>query len=527
MLPAWVGWINLLYVPLAFVVSLVLQGTLAAITAAVYARARDLHWTARARRVYPLLALARRLSTMLCVLFGIGALLSVGPASHVGRGVLIPAVVAAILAGSFWPSWRLARRLRAASPPDAATWLRTYAFGVLLRSPYYLALGLACVFPSKLDTSVVIGLVGAAAFVVFISMGGFVRLGRCLGVLVAPPERLATVAASAAATAGVPLRAAWLARVGFANALALPLSRQIVVNAPALALFDDPELAAVCTHELGHLAEGSWASLSRMATVFAVISLSALPPLWGSFGARAALLLIVLVIMILCAWPFVSRKLEHRSDETAHRHQALPGTYARALEKLYEHELMPAEAPGRGSHGHLYDRLKAAGVVPDYPRPAPPPRWLQGGAFALMYLLIGPTAAAIGVAVTLMSHSQSPMLLQLSIGLFGRSGAPFDALAELHLQDHGDVSGAIDLERRAIAVSPASNEYAMKLAYYLALGGQCDESRTVMTGALSRAGEARRKWRVSYLVESYGRAWSARCEGTAASSAPVRSSRRP
>ena len=46
------------------------------------------------------------------------------------------------------------------------------------------------------------------------------------------------------------------------------------------------------------------------------------------------------------------------------------GTYARALARLYEDNLAPAVMPKETTHPHLYDRLVAAGVTPDFPRPA-------------------------------------------------------------------------------------------------------------------------------------------------------------
>ena len=49
------------------------------------------------------------------------------------------------------------------------------------------------------------------------------------------------------------------------------------------------------------------------------------------------------------------------------------GTYARALTRLYEDNLSPAvNAKKMATHPHLYDRLLAAGVTPDFPRPAAP-----------------------------------------------------------------------------------------------------------------------------------------------------------
>jgi hypothetical protein len=42
--------------------------------------------------------------------------------------------------------------------------------------------------------------------------------------------------------------------------------------------------------------------------------------------------------------------------------------------KLHESNLVPAVMPGKQTHPHLYDRLLAAGVQPDFPRPPAPDR---------------------------------------------------------------------------------------------------------------------------------------------------------
>jgi hypothetical protein len=52
---------------------------------------------------------------------------------------------------------------------------------------------------------------------------------------------------------------------------------------------------------------------------------------------------------------------------------------------------MPAGMPGkRQVHPHLYDRLLAAGVTPDYPRPKPPTslHWTTGLMYAVLVILV-------------------------------------------------------------------------------------------------------------------------------------------
>jgi hypothetical protein len=59
--------------------------------------------------------------------------------------------------------------------------------------------------------------------------------------------------------------------------------------------------------------------------------------------------------------------------------------YAQALERLYEINQTPAVMPRRATkiHPDLYDRMIAAGVTPDYPKPAP-----AKGLFWTTYLML-------------------------------------------------------------------------------------------------------------------------------------------
>lgn len=66
--------------------------------------------------------------------------------------------------------------------------------------------------------------------------------------------------------------------------------------------------------------------------------------------------------------------MEKRADRIAIENQADPAVYARALERLYQTNQMPAVMPPRMERPHpdLYDRMLDAGVTPDFPKPAPP-----------------------------------------------------------------------------------------------------------------------------------------------------------
>src|SRR5258708_337607 len=72
------------------------------------------------------------------------------------------------------------------------------------------------------------------------------------------------------------------------------------------------------------------------------------------------------------------RRMEIRADVFGRWLHADKSIYARALAKLYQANETPAVmSRKRMVHPHLYDRLLAAGITPDFPRPDTlPPVWL-------------------------------------------------------------------------------------------------------------------------------------------------------
>jgi len=78
----------------------------------------------------------------------------------------------------------------------------------------------------------------------------------------------------------------------------------------------------------------------------------------------------------------ISHKMELRADQMAQSTATDTGAYASALARLYEDSLAPAvNAVARATHPHLYDRMLAAGVTPNFPRPAAPKRMALHGHF--------------------------------------------------------------------------------------------------------------------------------------------------
>lgn len=179
----------------------------------------------------------------------------------------------------------------------------------------------------------------------------------------------------------------WLWQVGGvgANAYAAPLSGTLVFSDPLLEILTDDEVAAVCAHELGHLAESKRILFGRCIGWMTLLPLLLIRPAshvgeskgWLS-GGFAILFLVVFFLSRLSRK--IGRIMETRADDIARHAQADEGVYARALEKMYQNNQTPAVLAGKSlPHPDLYDRMIAAGVTPDYWRPLPPAKIRIGG----------------------------------------------------------------------------------------------------------------------------------------------------
>jgi hypothetical protein len=93
-------------------------------------------------------------------------------------------------------------------------------------------------------------------------------------------------------------------------------------------------------------------------------------PAGYAIGAGGPILLGMAAVLVLGAAKRLGRRMEVRADKVAQAGEQDEGIYARALERVYQENLIPAVMPGkRHIHPHLYDRLLAAGAIPSYPRP--------------------------------------------------------------------------------------------------------------------------------------------------------------
>jgi Zn-dependent protease with chaperone function len=361
------------------------------------------HWTERARLAYPgwvTLTLGQILQPFLWLV-----VVGTFPDER-GFGV-VPLVALAAFIGAGLASVRLESRVRERRV-SLLDWARAWAVqGLIYLTPYVALIVLLPWLPEKFNWTVLwIALTYLGLLLIF-SMGGTLALMRWTGLLRPAPERLQTIVDLAVQRMGGRRPVACVLRWKAANALAFPFGRVVAVTDVALNSCTDEELLAICCHELAHLSEPRRIHFARLAGEFAWLALFLVGPLCGSLGNQTGLL--TALGSFLLAQLLVRRMrlaLEKRADSAGQAHEGVAGTYARALEKLYQINLMPAVTRSLFlTHPHLYDRLLAVGITPDYPRPRPPSRWRAK--IALAFMLLG-TVFCVSLWIGVVGKVQLP-----------------------------------------------------------------------------------------------------------------------
>jgi Zn-dependent protease with chaperone function len=253
-------------------------------------------------------------------------------------------------------------------------WLREAITSWALRFAWlFLFCGIMAVMPWEWNwrTGVLAAvLLGAFAFWV---LGGLLWSCKKIGLLQPAPERLSGIVTSVSTRMNVPVRGVWVLRSSVAQAFALTYTGDLLFTKRLLDICPDHEIAAICSHEIGHLCESKLARAGRLMGGFVYLPWAFLHPTRYTFGDSAFLILVAISWLSLFFTRKHSRRLETRADNMAREHELDAGVYARGLSRIYEANLMPAVMPKKRSRTHpdLYDRLVAVGVQPEYPRPEP------------------------------------------------------------------------------------------------------------------------------------------------------------
>lgn len=357
----------LLLIPLNVVIAAVLAFVVNWIAARSWRKAAAEHWTERARQAWPLRKAAKSnvFVLPLCLL-----VVEAGMPPHeaplglmaLGLAGLVGAILGAYpLEKEINPRFTFCGWLRLAG----MTWIVFLGFLSILA---------ACIvaMPETLGAMTAVIAIGFLGFMIALNLGLYLRVLRLIGMLREPGERLWSVVSSTARRMGVPEPPTWLLDVPLSYAAAFPTTGELIFSGRLVEVMPDDEISAICAHEIGHLTESKAVLATRVAGSFTLYPLIFLRPAWR-FGLWSIVAFLAWVVLAIVLTRKLSRRMEKRADKIAVENQGEAGVYARALERLYRDNLMPAVMPNnRLPHPNLYDRMLAAGIAPEYPRPAKP-----------------------------------------------------------------------------------------------------------------------------------------------------------
>jgi Zn-dependent protease with chaperone function len=230
------------------------------------------------------------------------------------------------------------------------------------------------------------------AFHFAIQFGLFLKYLRWLKYLMPADERLQHIVNETSSRVGVQVPSTGKYGSVVANAFAFPTTRDLIFSNRLLDICTDQETAAICAHELAHLSKSNSILAARLFGSLFLFPLIFINPAIHYLGSFGILLPYLGLIGMALFTRSVSRKMEKRADQIALIDQPNEGVYARALEKLYRNNQSPAVSVSkRPIHPHLYDRLIAAGVTPDFPRPkAPKPLTWIGWVYVFAVIILLP-----------------------------------------------------------------------------------------------------------------------------------------
>jgi Zn-dependent protease with chaperone function len=339
--------------------------------------------------------------------------------------------------------------------------------GVLLMPHLVIALAAMPVMPRQFDREALLVLALTAILAAFFVAGGNLLTARLIGLAHPASPRLADITIQASARTGVIAKGVYEVDWGMVNALAFPLTKCVAFTKPSVEKLTDEELAAICAHELGHLAEPMRVHLFRVAAlVTSALCLPAVVPAAASFGTAGAVVILCCLLAINLSYAALSRRFEKLADAVATAAAPADVAYARALEHVYSLNLIPAVTGLKMQpHPDLYDRMVASGVQPDFPRPLPPSR-RRGMASAIIMLAPMPIAI-VGFFVfahsLIMENVPPENNIYMAMVLQANEASCLGKLGRIH-DEAGDLDQAAAFYRAAATIDRTAWEYPANLA---------------------------------------------------------------
>lgn len=490
LLPWWVGVSNVLaFVAVLALVATLVMGVSQRMTLRHYDAAAP--WTERARVAAVARSGAGRTFLLVLSLAVIFALWREGPLSWLSGGVLaaLAFVVSFEIAGRF--GYARERRLLGAWL-DRAQWRRgTRSFFWLSWSPAVVTMLMLFLTPGDFGVWTWVVLGGGAATLLWLFDDGVFRVLRARGLIrPAPPEVGAIIEQACTAAGRAPAKAQVLESWS-SNAFAQPHRDTITFTSRALELLSPAEILAVAHHEVGHLREAGLVRGRRWLVMPLLVALGAMRPIVAAFDWVGAVVVFVVIFVVVQWVTHRSRRSERAADAHAHGHADDPATYVRALEKLHEHNLVPAVQRGkRHSHPDLWDRMQAAGVQPAWPRPAPPGRDLGASAITFLILLVVVVASASGLRTLDRAADREVTAAYWSLALTAGDDRALGTLGRA-AYEAGRMAEAELLLEAALALDPRRLDHGIGLARALGRQGRVEEAIATLDALAARGAEAK------------------------------------
>lgn len=345
-------------------------------------KAANEHWTERARLLFP----ARRNSFWQLLLLGAIASLSTS-AFFVEPPRFGIIVLVLTMAGGALGTYPMVREIRPGN--SFRDWIKDIIGTWLLFFGVSIALVVCIIFmPPKFGLEVWLYYLLLVGFICWLHWGGALLPLRKLGIIEPAPEQLRHLVERVSLRMNIRVRQTWLWHSSMANAMAFPVTGDLIFTGRLLETMPTEEQEAVCAHELGHLSESRGIAAIRILGSLAATPVALLTPTLSTYRLPGIAVLLCLMVVLIKLSQLVARKMEVRAD-TAATQDSSGVIYARALERLYEINQMPAVMPGNNQvHPHLYDRMLAAGITPAYGRPKAPVKLTEGLVLLLVLLVV-------------------------------------------------------------------------------------------------------------------------------------------